>query len=460
MMATTGFWPVRSSLGTVIRYADNPDKTTNPKYLDDDLAQVLRYAENDDKTDQRLFVTGIHCTAEHALEDMTAVQRRFGLKGQIVAYHGYQSFKTGEVTPEEAHRIGIETAKEMWGDRFQVLVTTHLNTKTVHNHMVVNAVSYKDGKKFQNHIRDHIRLREISDRICRERQLSVLEDAPFFGGKSRGAFWTERSGKLTHRAMLFRDLEDSMQYAMRYKDLIAHLRGKGYEYDWQRHTIKAPDWKRGIRIDRLGFTFEAIEEKLVANLYDDYAFWNWNNNLPYRPKQFPMLELEKKLDYEIEHSDDTVTVLVDVVFFIILQMVKLTRAEQEGEVSFRPLSPSMRLEAQRLDQLDAAIRLMAENNLHTPEDLSQFIAKTDGKIKELEHERQLCRNQLRRPKPKEVEEETKRKIAATTDQLAPLREALNTARRIEETWRRYYEMIKTEREMERKALQRERNRSL
>ena len=54
-MATTGFWPVRSSLGAVIAYADNPDKTTNPKYLDDDLAQVLRYAENDDKTDQKLF---------------------------------------------------------------------------------------------------------------------------------------------------------------------------------------------------------------------------------------------------------------------------------------------------------------------------------------------------------------------------------------------------------------------
>ena len=118
-MATTGFWPVRSSLGTVIRYADNPDKTTNPKYLDDDLAQVLRYAENDDKTDQRLFVTGIHCTAEHALEDMTAVQRRFGLKGQIVAYHGYQSFKTGEVQnhdsakPPEGRREELSHGQHM-----------------------------------------------------------------------------------------------------------------------------------------------------------------------------------------------------------------------------------------------------------------------------------------------------------------------------------------------------------
>ena len=458
-MATTGFWPVRSSLGAVIAYADNPDKTTNPKYLDDDLAQVLRYAENDDKTDQRLFVTGVHCTAEHAYEDMAAVQKRFGLKGKIVAYHGYQSFKPGEVTPEEAHRIGIETAKQMWGDRFQVLVTTHLNTGTIHNHMVVNAVSYKDGKKFQNHIRDHIRLREISDAICRERQLSVLEGATFYGGKSRGAYWAERSGKLTHRAMLKRDIEDSMRYAMNFDGVIAQLRSKGYEYDWQRGTVKAPDWERGIRLDRLGFTYEVIEAKLVANLYDNDALWNWNSHLPYRPKRFPLLELEKKLDYEIEHSNDTVTVLVDVVFFIILQMVKLTRAEQEGEVSFRPLSPSMRKEVENLDRLDAAYRLMAKNDIHTPEDLSQFIAKTDAKIKELERERQLCRNQLRRPKPNEVEEETKRKIAETTDQITPLRGNLKSARWLEEKWRRYYEMLKSERQMEKKALQKERNRS-
>jgi len=458
-MATTGFWPVRSSLGAVIAYADNPDKTTNPKYLDDDLAQVLRYAENDDKTDRRLFVTGVHCTAEHAYEDMAAVQKRFGLKGKIVAYHGYQSFKPGEVTPEEAHRIGIETAKQMWGDRFQVLVTTHLNTGTIHNHMVVNAVSYRDGKKFQNHIRDHIRLREISDRICRERQLSVLENATFFGGKSRGAYWAEKQGKLTHRAMLRRDIEDSMRYALGFDQVIAQLRSKGYQYDWQRGTVKAPDWERGIRLDRLGFTAEVIEAKLVANLYDNDALWNWNSHLPYRPKRFPLLELEKRLDYEIEHSDDTVTVMVDVVFFIILQMVKLTRAEQEGEVSFRPLSPSMRKEVENLDRLDAACRLMAENNIHTPEDLSHFIAKTETKIKELEHERQLCRNQLRRPKPREVEEENKRKIAATTDQLAPLRETLNTFRRIGEMWRRYYEILKSERQMEKHALQKERNRS-
>ena len=258
--------------------------------------------------------------------------------------------------------------------------------------------------------------------------------------------------------MLKRDIEDSLRYAMNFDGVIAQLRSKGYQYDWQRGTVKAPDWERGIRLDRLGFTYEVIQERIRINLYDPAALHGWNSNLPYRPKRFPLLELEQQLSYEIEHSNDTVTVLVDVVFFIILQMVKLTRAEQEGEVSFRPLSPSMRKEVENLDRLDAACRLMAKNNIHTPEDLSQFIAKTKTKIKGLEHERQLCRNSLRRPKPKEVEEETKRKIAEMTEQITPLRGNLKSARWLEEKWRRYYEMLKSERKMEVKALQKERNR--
>ena len=116
-MATTGFWPVKGSLKTVIDYADNPDKTTERKYLDDDLAQAIQYVENDAKTDRKMFVSGVNCTRGRACEEMTAVQRRFGLRGTNVAYHGFQSFKHDEVTPEEAHQIGIETARRMWGDK-------------------------------------------------------------------------------------------------------------------------------------------------------------------------------------------------------------------------------------------------------------------------------------------------------------------------------------------------------
>ena len=187
-MSSAGFWPVKGSLKAVIDYADNPDKTTERKYLDDDLAKALEYVANDDKTDRKVYVSGVNCTKDRAYEEMIAVQRRFGLRGTNVAYHGFQSFKPDEVSPEEAHQIGIETARRMWGDKYQVVVTTHLNTDSVHNHIVIHAVSFRDGKKFRNHVSDHIKLSEISDQICREHRLSVLDTGTNCGTPSSTAF--------------------------------------------------------------------------------------------------------------------------------------------------------------------------------------------------------------------------------------------------------------------------------
>ena len=162
-MATTGFWPVKGSLKDVVKYAEHPDKTTNPKYLDDDLAAALKYVSNDDKTDMQLFVGAINCPPVRAYEQMMATKQRYGKTGRNVAYHGYQSFRSGEVTPKEAFDIGLETAKRMWGKDYEIVVTTHLNTDNLHNHFVINSVSFNTGLKFENHISDHRRLREISD---------------------------------------------------------------------------------------------------------------------------------------------------------------------------------------------------------------------------------------------------------------------------------------------------------
>lgn len=167
-MASTGFWPVKSRLKEVIDYAENPDKTTDKKFLDEDLWAALRYVENDQKTDQTMYVSGINCPKQRAYQCMMATKRRYGKLGGNVAYHGYQSFVADEVTPAEAHRIGVETAKRMWGANYEVVVTTHLNTDNIHNHFVINSVSFKTGRKFENHIRDHVELRQISDAVCKE----------------------------------------------------------------------------------------------------------------------------------------------------------------------------------------------------------------------------------------------------------------------------------------------------
>ena len=106
-MAVTGFWPIYKNLKATLDYADNPDKTTDRRYLDDDLYAALSYAENDNKTDRKMYVGGINCSKQNAYAEMIAVQRRFGLRGKVVGYHGIQSFREGEVTPEQAFEIGM-----------------------------------------------------------------------------------------------------------------------------------------------------------------------------------------------------------------------------------------------------------------------------------------------------------------------------------------------------------------
>ena len=230
-MAVTGFWPVFKNLQATLDYADNPDKTTAPEYLDEDLYAALRYAGNDDKTDRKMFVGGINCSAQNAYAEMVAVQRRFGLRGKVVGYHGIQSFKEGEVTPEQAFVIGKETARQMWGDRYQVLVTVHLNTDNVHCHFVVNPVSFKDGAKFKNKIGDHKELRRISDAICREHGLSVLENSEFYNKGKKKEYWVHRAGKQTHRDLLRRDIDQALSQCGSFQEIEYYLKCLGYRFE-------------------------------------------------------------------------------------------------------------------------------------------------------------------------------------------------------------------------------------
>ena len=93
----------------------------------------------------------------------------------------------------------------MWGDDYEIVVTTHLNTANLHNHIVLNSVSFRTGRKFENHISDHYKLREISDEVCREYGKSVLENAPFYGGDK--AYWVRKSGCVPHKDMLQHDVD-------------------------------------------------------------------------------------------------------------------------------------------------------------------------------------------------------------------------------------------------------------
>ena len=459
-MATTGFWPVKGRLKDVIDYAENPDKTIDRKYLDEDLYRTLEYAANAEKTDQRMYVTALNCPLETACQSMMETKRRFGkLKGNV-AYHGYQSFRPGELTPETCHEIGIETARRMWPD-YEVVVTTHLNTDSVHNHFVVNSVSFKTGEKFQNKIRDHVRLREVSDALCQDYELSVLGKSKLYQTE-KDAYWVRKAGKLTHRDVLKQDVEECLAYVYKTDELLQRLRQKGYTIvrgdSYEHISVKAPDWSRAVRLDSIGYPVNKIQSILRYHLDDNHFMIVYNSHLLPKRKPLPLLSLESQLDYDITHARETGTVLLDLVFYLVLRLLGLTQNEEARRQSIQPLSPSMRMELAKLDQIIEEQKLLTGKDIHTVQELSLFQTETEEKIKCLEAERQRCRNQLRRPKPPELTEEYKQKIAAATEELKPLRKELAVAKRIEDRWEHLLGLLEAEHDLESKELQRERGR--
>ena len=131
-MAVTKLWAVKYNLSYVLDYAGNPEKTQNPNYSEQEyqsLSDVIAYAKDEEKTERELFVDGINCNPETARSQFITVKQSYGKTDGIQAYHGYLSFKEQKITPKLAHKIGMEFAGEVWGDRFQVLVATHLNTQ-------------------------------------------------------------------------------------------------------------------------------------------------------------------------------------------------------------------------------------------------------------------------------------------------------------------------------------------
>ena len=417
-MATTGFWPVKGRLKDVINYAQNPDKTIERKYLDDDLAATLNYVENSDKTDQTMYVSGIDCPKKRAYEQMMTTKRRFGKLGGNVAYHGYQSFRTGEVTPEEAHRIGVESAKRMWGDEYEVVVTTHLNTDNLHNHMVVNSVSFRTGRKFENHISDHYKLREISDAVCREHGKSILEDAPFYS-KSRKLYWVEKSGQLTHRDILRQDIEDAINHSYKDSMFIYYLESIGYEFvrgfDYQHPSVKAPTWQRPIRIDSLGkeYTRDAIAERLHNNLGRGLSFADFQ---PPSHNRKPLLIIVQSHPKYKEPDGFTIF------FQLVVELFRLITGRPYVEVkNIIPITPEFRAIWKDLDKISEAAQFLGKHHIVTETDFHDYENQLDEKIQELEAVRQKYRNKLRRVKTSEDETALKEKCREITRQIMPYR---------------------------------------
>lgn len=274
-MAVCEIWDVRGRLDHPIDYAENPEKTANPKYTEADLqalGDVMKYATNGEKTEKQFFVTGVNCDPDTARDEMLIAKEQWQDESEIVCYHGYQSFKQGELTPGVAHEVGVKLAEKMWGGRFQVIVATHLNTECLHNHFVVNSVSFTDGKHYHDNKKNLRLLRRRSDELCREYALSVIEH-PSSRKKPYALYQAEKQGLPTRDSVARQAIDEAISQAFTLKDFDRLMAEVGYRINYNPNrkywTIIGKGWQRPKRLYRLGeeYTNERIQERIKENSY-------------------------------------------------------------------------------------------------------------------------------------------------------------------------------------------------
>ena len=445
-MATTKIWPVRDNLARVVEYAENHLKTANPEAYTaaelKDLHDVLGYAANGEKTARQFYVTGINCIGEIAYQQMSATKERFGKTGGNLAYHAYQSFAPDEVTPERCHEIGVALAKRIWGDRYEVLVTTHLNTHCVHNHLVVNSVSFVDGKKLDNNFNMYFgNLRAESDRICRLRGLSVIEKP----GRSSGSPWmrqAERRGEPTLYNIIKADVDEAIRRSMTLSQLYIMLKWMGYAVNDDPHrkyaTIRAPGMQHNVRFKTLGeaYTPEAMMRRLLAQ------------GRPYIPP--PRQHVTRQCRFAGSFKTTRKISGFYALYLHYCYLLGVLPKRREDQPRRQALSPQIRAAVRQMHKYSEETRLLCRHRIETEEQLTAFIENRKENLGELERQRGKVYNRMKSAKTPEKLTELKTGRDGLSAQIKVIRQELYYARDIFARRRDIQRQIQTERQLRQK----------
>lgn len=266
-MAYTSIIPVRC-LDRAVDYVRDKTKTTRgPKSLQD----AVDYAINREKTELDCFETGLSCVCETAFEDMRDTVQRWQQTAGVQGYHLVQSFAEGEVTPELAHQIGVELAEQLLQGRFQTVVTTHLNTKHYHNHIVWCSVALDNGRKYHSNAKSYYtEVRARSDALCRKYGLSIIETKESEQSSMPYHVWLdEQENRPNWTSMVRQDVDEAISQALTWRQFLQCLSQKGYTFRFNRKypTLKPPGKPRPIRFKTLGkqYTPEAIQQRIPTH---------------------------------------------------------------------------------------------------------------------------------------------------------------------------------------------------
>ena len=474
-MAVTKIWPVKDSISRVIDYCNNPEKT---KFTD--LEHVIKYASNEEKVmsdgEQFYAVTGVNCKAETAFDEMRDVQERFGKTGgKNIAYHAYQSFKTGEVTAEQCHRLGVEFARKMWGDKYQVLVATHFNTGTFHNHFVLNAVGMWDGKKYDCCKREYFRMRNLSDEMCAREGLTVIQH-PRKKRIPRQIYIAEKNGEPTKNNLMREAIDKALTMSWDHNSFVDVMKSQGYivsmPFGNKHGTIRSVNAKKPMRLYHLGEQYDrpAIEARYYENYDYDYenTVRRYDRYMDSYTREWIVAHPPGK-DYEYRkkfyYTDFGNSNLVEIylTLFVLLldiavESVKLayellrnqtTVPEYVVAVRMKPKSPEMKEAERFLDRRTNQMLLMSEAKFKTADEIRDYIAQRELDIIDVKKYREHWRNKLRNATDPKLIAEYKQERDKCTDYLTRLRFQKDTAQTILNDVPKVRELLRAEQNVQR-----------
>ena len=413
-MAVTKIWDVRNRFDKVLDYAANAKKTGADVEKYHAIGDVIDYAADGDKTEKCLYVSGVNCLPENAKQTFGDTQRRWGKTTGIVAYHMYQSFAEGEVDAQTAHEIGVKLAEELFGDRFEALVATHLNTDHFHNHIVINAVSWKDGKKYNDCNATYAKIREVSDRLCREYGLSVIEHP-----KGKGVSYAEwkaeqEDGQVTQRSIIRGAINVAINRSITMPQFLGHMVDLGFIIDERGKHAKIKHFgdKRFVRFDSLGegYSIEDIKKRVYAQNEPKY-------------KGFP----EQDSVDDIFESDEPVAIMTYVPLYAAYQRA-IKRAEVRPIYNIR-MYYLVRRDKSHMRLYEDTVDLLCTHHLKTAQDVIDYQKEAMKQIDENYAERQKAYAYLRKAREKGdlVEADKARyNVGVYTMRLSKLRREVTT----------------------------------
>jgi len=356
----------------------------------DNLQGSLTYIANPEKTEGGTLVAGMNCSPFSAYADMLETQRQFGKDRGRLAYHLVQSFEPGEVTAEQAMNIGQMFADRYLMNRYEALLAVHTDHDHLHCHLIWNAASYVDGKKYHAQRGQYLDgIRALSDQICRDQGLSVInpseEEKHATKGQHYAAWKAEQENKPSRRSLLQGDIDQILTdpRVITLTQFDAELKERGYEIKHGKHlAVRLPGQERFLRIKSIGpgYSEEEIRQKLITKGRHMPAF-----------SQPSSQKAGRKPGQAVQRRPPTRHNGFMATYWWYVYRIYQVRQQPRN----RKVSPLMRAEIFKLEAMISDFRLIVRENIENLVQLQEYGSTVAGEIKDLVHQRQLLNKQER-----------------------------------------------------------------